>query len=309
MRWCCGVPICQNDYFCAIMAKQTSKPTASVNNSNSSNGQTSTLKTYLNNLCKITPKRIFRAGLALIAMLLTYIAVSSPSSGVTMGLLVAFMDGMNMSGKAAGNVYQRNGIRRQFVIPALVQNSFTQAVRATFTAFSQAFRSLTQDQQDGWNNSTAFTTTNRLGRVSILKGKPLYQRLNQNLAAIGHVGIDDCPLPVAVPAITAITPVMDFSSDTMTLTFAPTPTDADVTHILFATAPQGTGINKPRKSSFRQIGIIAGATATGYNFKADYQAKFGVAPVGSKVFVKTIAVSSITGQAGGVAIGGGTVAA
>jgi hypothetical protein len=204
-----------------------------------------------------------------------------------------------LSGRASGNVYQRNGRLRGFKVPALVQNGYTAAARTRFGQNSSDWNSLSDDERYTWNNMSGYSTTDRFGRTIPLVGKQLFVSLNNNLAAVGISTMSEAPMPALVDQILTLA-VSDFDlSDTeLALGFTPTPTAATVKHILFATAPQSAGTSKPNKSKYRQIAVIPGATATGVDYGAEYVSKFGYPPLGAKIFVKLIPIDTLTGNAG-----------
>lgn len=213
-------------------------------------------------------------------------------------MLYQIADNGLKSGRASGNVYMRNGRIRKMVVPALVQNGYTTPVRSLFSTLSSSWNDLTEAQRAGWNQSTSFFKSNRFAVQFPLKGKSLYVALNANLVNTGGTPVDDCPLPIQVNGITDLSFVADESTPQITLTFTPTPTDGDVVHLVYATAPLSAGVSKPSNSAFRLIGTVPATTATGVTLNAEYVAKFGAYTDGSKIFIKLIPVSISTGQAG-----------
>lgn len=213
-------------------------------------------------------------------------------------MLYMIADNAKKSGRADGNVYMRNGVIRGMRVPSLVQNNFTQLQRGSLSQLSSSWNALTQDQMNSWNNASGFFASDRFGRSIEIKGKALYVRLNQNLFNSNSTLITVAPVPTSVNGITNLSFVADDSGNTFILTFTPTPTDADVKHLIFATAQLSAGTFRPSKSAFRLIGLIPIATATGVDIQADYVAKFGLPVTGNKIFIKLIPVNRVTGQAG-----------
>lgn len=229
------------------------------------------------------------------------------ASGVSTAMLYMIAENGKKSGRADGNVYLRNGVIRGMAIPRLVQNGFTSAARSAFGQLSAAFRSLSQANQNLWINTKGFFKSDRFGRPVEITGKALYNMLNGNLIDIGVAPISVPPLPAAVKGITSLTVTADVSSATMDLDFDPSPTDADTVHKIFATAPQGSGINRPGQSLYRFIGTLDSTKATPQDIQAKYVAKYGVPAAGFKVFVKLVPVNSTTGQAGAAILASTTV--
>lgn len=216
--------------------------------------------------------------------------------GASTAILYIFAFDGKVSGRMDGNVLMRNGRGRGFVVPSLVQNGYTAGVRSLLAQLSQGFRGLTQAQIAAWN-SFEMTVSNRFGQSKIIKGKACYVRLNANLINVGGTPISDPPVLEDVAGITSLS-FTATAPNTMPLTFSPTPTDANVAHLVFATANLSPGISRPSKSAFRLIDVIAGGTATGVAEGANFVTKFGSLVAGDKVFVKLVPVNFTTGQAG-----------
>lgn len=220
--------------------------------------------------------------------------------GAIIALLTLMPDGEAKSGRSGSVVYQRNGVRRNFVVPALVQNDFTQPVRSSFSINTSGFRDLTQGQIGAWNAAAPhFNYIDRFGRVKPFpSGIALFNSLNRNLFSAGQSPITDPPTPEGVPAIDRMSIVADESAQTLTITYTPTPTDGSVTHLVFATKGLSPGVSRARKSDFRLIDTIASGAASPFAGGADYTAKFGPIVQGQKIFVKLRPINNTTGQAG-----------
>lgn len=226
-------------------------------------------------------------------------------TGTSLALLVLLPDGMAMSGRSGSIVHMRNGVRRNFVVPALVQNSYTTPIRAAFSAFSAGFRALTQAQIDAWNSASGFTFSDVFGRQKVISGKALYVRLNQNLFNAGEGAIADPPLAGSVDGIVTLSiGTADISSTDLLLTFTATPTAADVIHLVEATGNLSAGVSRPRRSDFRVIGLLPVGTATGADMYPNWLAKFGAPVAGAKVFIRLTPINKGTGQAGGSIVAG-----
>lgn len=258
-------------------------------------------------LGKASVKRFARPlPLIMTAILLAAYYLDHASTAST-AILYMIAENGKKSGRADGNVYLRNGVIRAMAIPRLVQNGFTSAARSAFGQLSAAFRSLSQANQNLWINTKGFFKSDRFGRPVEITGKALYNMLNGNLIDIGVAPISVPPLPAAVKGITSLTVSADVSSVAMDLDYDPTPTDAGVIHKIFATAPQGSGINRPGKSIYRFIGLLPAGTATSFDIWSMYVAKYGAPAAGFKVFVKLVPVNSTTGQAGAAILASTTV--
>lgn len=219
------------------------------------------------------------------------------AAGLTIGMLYSFPDNRGMSGRAGAWVYFRNGRIRRFAMPALVQNGYTMPVRALLANNSSAWNGLTDAQRLTWNDAEGFTRTDRWGVPHQIKGKNLFVMINTNLINIGVVPLTDAPLATAVNGITGGT-LTATAAGTFSLAYTPTPTDATIEHLVYATHTFNQGVYRPSKSAFRLIGLIPSGTASPYVGAADYLAKFGLPILSGRVFIKVVPVNNVTGQAG-----------
>jgi uncharacterized membrane protein len=91
-------------------------------------------------------------------------------------------------GKLSGNVFSRNrggSYVRQFVTPLNPGSTRQSAVRAAFTAASQAWRNLTPAERASWSTWAAnHPVTDVFGDSLILAGNAAYMKINATLAAI-----------------------------------------------------------------------------------------------------------------------------
>jgi len=257
--------------------------------------------------------RLIQLGKLIVIMLvMAVIAACLECAGADgrLALLTIFPDGMQLSGRAGSVVHQRNGVRRNYVTPALVQNAATQEVRASFSINASGFRDLTQAQIDAWNAAAPnFTYQDRFGRTKPFpSGISLFNSLNRNLFTVGAASITSPPVPAGVPAISALVVTADSAPQLLSIAYTPTPTDADVAHAVFATAQLSPGVSRPRKSDFRIIGIIGSGAASPFLGTVLYDLVFGAQVAGAKVFVKVESINEITGQAGAEVVNSAIVA-
>jgi len=113
-----------------------------------------------------------------------FILTIGGSGAVTLAVLMGLPDGMMLSGRSNGTVFQRNGIRRNFAMSSNPQTAFQTTIRNYFGGLSSIWRSLTPAQQTGWRNLT-MAVTNRIGQSKTISGKEVFVRLNTWLALIG----------------------------------------------------------------------------------------------------------------------------
>ncbi len=109
-----------------------------------------------------------------------------------------------LSGKAGNTVASRNrsgSYMRTRVIPKLVRNIKTTAVRDIFTSQSQAFRDLTPAQVIGWDALGAqLIRKNSLGESFRMSGLQAYKSLNGRNAAMGNPILSDPPEFASAPS-------------------------------------------------------------------------------------------------------------
>lgn len=216
---------------------------------------------------------------------------------VSEAMLYLLANNGKLSGRADGNVYMRNGRVRGFVVPSLVQNTYTQTQRVQLGLISAGWRALTNAEQLGWNNLSSLFRSDRFGNPVEVKGKAAYVLLNMNLFNIGASPITAAPVLVDVPVITDATLTATVAGGIISIAYTPTPTSAAVDHLIYATAPQGAGIFKPSQSKYRLIGVLANTSASPQVFTAEYAAKFGAFAAGQKIFIKIVGINNSTGQA------------
>ena len=212
-------------------------------------------------------------------------------------MLYQFANNGKLSGRASGNVYARNGRVRGMTVPKLVQNSNTQRVRSMFGTNSSSFRNLPADQIRAWNGASGFATVDRFGNEVNLTGKTLFVSLNQNLKLVGAAPITSPPTPVGVIGLTELVPQPDATAGDFIVDFLATPVPAGSAMLISATAPVSPTITRPGRSAFRDVAVKPAATATGFDLWNDYIARFGTPKVGTRIFLRAIIVSTVTGQA------------
>lgn len=229
-------------------------------------------------------------------------------AGIKYALLYACPDGSVKSGRAGSVVYMRNGRRRNFVVPSLVRNAYTQLQRSSFQAQSAAFRSLSYLQQATWNSANDIYKSNRFGVPVLIKGKSLFVMCNRNLDLVGATNIDvfpaNHPAPESVESITASydpglahTFAMDAS-----LQGGVTTLPADTSFALYATGMLSQGVSRPKQSSFRLIQVLApAASLSSVNILTAYEAKFGPIATNARIYLQARTIFGTSGVASALA--------
>jgi hypothetical protein len=202
------------------------------------------------------------------------------------------------SGKIGGHVASRNragAYIRTKVTPVNPSTSAQLTVRQRLTNFSQAWRGLTEAQRAAWNAAVgAYARTDVFGDLKNPTGFNLYQRLNNNLNAVGQAALTLPPIVDEVLTVnfTALAGAAGASTLALTLSGA---VPAGTSMKVFATPGVSPGISFV-KSEYRLIAVEAPAAASPVAEGADWETKFGDLVAGQKVFVKVVFVNNTTGQ-------------
>jgi hypothetical protein len=204
-------------------------------------------------------------------------------------------------GKIGGHVASKNrggAYLRTKVTPVNGQTSFQNGVRNLFTALSQEWRALTEEQRLAWNAAVAdYQRTNIFGDTHSPTGFNLFQRLNNNLTNVGGTVIPTPLLPAAVSPVSASSLTAVSGTQSMSLVLNAELDDNTAVKV-FATAPVSAGKSFV-KSQYRQISVLAPEATTPVNLLSAYQDKFGSTGIaGQKIFVKVVAINFTTGQEG-----------
>lgn len=203
--------------------------------------------------------------------------------------------------KIGGHVASKNrsgAYLRTKVTPVNRQTSFQSSVRSRLTNLSKSWGALTEVQRASWNSAVdGFKKTDIFGDIQNPSGFNLYQRLNNNILALGGTVITAPPAPAALDQINSM--VVTYAVGTPALSLALGVVSGSVHgYKLFATPPISAGKSFV-KSEFRLIKVGTAAPASTLNILSDYTAKFGsVGAIGSKIFVKIVPCGSTTGQEG-----------
>ena len=208
-------------------------------------------------------------------------------------------------GKSNGHVFSKNrggAVIRTKVTPSNAQSVAQSNVRNRFTGLAQGWRGLTQAQRNAWNSAVAsFSRTDIFGDLRNPSGANLYQRLNNNLLAIGETALTVPPLPSEVQAVVASAVSAAVGTPAMSQTFAPA-IDADTKCQVFGTAPVSAGKSFV-KSEFRLLGTLSTSDTSPKNILSLYTAKFGnTGAIGQKIFIKLLPVNLNTGQTGSASV-------
>lgn len=211
---------------------------------------------------------------------------------------------VEMRGKVGGAVYSKNkggAYRKRRTVPSNPQTAAQIAVRGKVSTLSQAWKTLTSEQQAAWQAATPqFQYVNNLGQLQSYTAQALFMALNSSIRAANPSAslLTSPPAPASITNVvpSAVTALVDSGLlDEFAITFAPT-VPAGHAVIVQATRGMSSGVTRPSKSDFRQIGVIAAAATSPYNGQAAYLATFGSPSIGQKVFARFVTVLLATGQ-------------
>ena len=210
-------------------------------------------------------------------------------------------------GKLGGQVASKNragAYVRTKVTPVNPQTLHQQSNRGLFGTVSAAWRSLTQDQINGWNTATElWQTTDIFGDLKKPSGFALFQRLNMGVLANVSAAtlIKDAPAPDALPLITNVesnltldavnTWVVDWEVD------APGAQPGDFSLQIRCTPPMPIGRNY--HANQLRVVVQGDPLAETYSILDAYIDRFGRLPMpGENVYMEVRTVSRETGRIG-----------
>lgn len=205
----------------------------------------------------------------------------------------------DMRNKLNGSVLSKNRFGsyiRNKVTPVNPQSIAQTLVRARFAQFSQQWRTLTEVQRDAWNSAVdQWQTTDIFGDLKSPTGLQLFVRINANIANAGGAVVLLPPAPAEMEAVALAEVTAEVAGSEVIVNFAPTPVPAGFALVVEATEQVSPGINFV-KNKYRQIDVLAAATASGANLFAEYTAKFGGLVAGQKLFIRLKLINLTTGQ-------------
>lgn len=217
--------------------------------------------------------------------------------------LTAIVD--NISGKLNGSVFARNKgghYVRSKSNPTNPRTGIQSSARAAFASIAAAWRGLTGAQRSAWNGATNdFPYQNKLGDTKTLSGFSLHQKLNRNLQLVGAAALTVPNSPVNTAAPTDMT-LVNGGVGELTLQGDLNADTAAGALLVYATPAISPGINN-FTNRLRLIGQLAhGGFTTGTDIATMYTNKYGALPIGAKIGVQVVNISTATGQASAPAV-------
>lgn len=176
-------------------------------------------------------------------------------------------------------------VQRQYVKPKDPKTTAQMTVRSNLARVSARWRVITEKQRQAWTaGGRDAETQRRLGRSSYLTGSQFFNKINCARAAIGLEQFDDPPElpefdqnPVGDLAITN-------NRGTIAIELDVPSTPAEYT-LVFGAAPCSAGRSSTRHFVF--LGFLPGPIRGLSDITDLYVARYGVPPVGTKLFIRT----------------------
>jgi hypothetical protein len=215
---------------------------------------------------------------------------------------ILFDQARNKIGGIVASANKDGNYFREKVTPHNPKSESQTAIRATFTANSQAWKRLTDTQRQGWIAlAKQVTHTDTLGNKYQPSGQQLYVGCNGNLASLGMDPIDDAPgVPDALPDVNSLLLTATISATTpftQVLTLTWSGGSSDTNRLIKATALFSPGRSFTGRSQYRIIESAPVSLGQTDDLLAEYQAKFGALGLGAKLAV-SLTVISANGFAG-----------
>jgi hypothetical protein len=178
----------------------------------------------------------------------------------------------------------RNGlIRRILAVPRNPRTSAQQVVRQNLATQAAAYDALTDEQQQAWIATAAqMQSKPTLGQSGPLTGLQLFTKLNCALLAIGGDAVTTPPAKPLLEPLPIDALDITNTSGTIAIRLHTTGSPPDGT-MLRACAPEKSGCR--RGVSYRLLGTLGSPVSSYITITTAYTGRFGVPPVGSRVFV------------------------
>lgn len=132
--------------------------------------------------------------------------------------------------------------------------------------------------------------TDGLGQVYSLTGLQAYVSCNCTRDLFGQAGITDAPTVAVIPNIVVASSAAQVTDGALSLLFDLSGSDDGIAVIANMSAPRSAG--RSFESDQRFLEATAPGDLTNVDYSASYTAKYGVPPVGSRLFYRLVPVSA-----------------
>ena len=191
------------------------------------------------------------------------------------------------SGKRGLNVSQAGQfgqISRALAIPSNPRTPSQMGVRTILSRVAARWRALEETQRAAWMAAAKEAKSNpRLGQSGALSGFLLFTKINCTLTQFGQEQLDAPPAQPQFPDLAPASLVITNTAGAIALKLT-CPTDPGDNTILRGSAPVSQG--RETCSDFRVLGTCPAPVLGSADITALYTARYGVPPVGKKVYVQ-----------------------
>ena len=204
-------------------------------------------------------------------------------------------------GKLGGSCWTRNhyGLyQKNWKIPANPISPYSTAVRSNYRTLLHQWATLTQSDQQSWNDLAAqITKTNRVGQTYHPTGFNTFLSCNQNRFLVTEAALTKAP---EIPTFEVpLSFTIDLTSVINNIFFLPNPSQwyHDTDLLIYFTKPFSPGINY-MKMNLCHIGAVQEGMSGFYYLFSQYATRFNTAFVpNKKYFAKMIPIHVPTGFA------------
>ena len=175
--------------------------------------------------------------------------------------------------------------RRRYVVPKDPRSPAQVGVRSRFGRVSARWRVLSDKQRAAWIAAAGeVSSRSRLGKSGPLSGCQLFVKINSNLAFIGQAQVDDPPNypQFGASPVGNLTITNARGAIALKLSVPTTPTG---NILVWGTVPGSAGAAFPGRFAF--LGMLPNPVAGVSDITKLYVDKYGVPPVGKRVFIHT----------------------
>ena len=175
-------------------------------------------------------------------------------------------------------------VSRTLAIPSNPRTASQMSVRAILGRVAASWRALQEVQRAAWMAAAKEAkSSSRLGQSGALSGFLLFTKINCTLAQFGQEQVDAPPARPQFPDLAPAGLVITNTGGAIALKLT-CPADPGENTIVRGAAPLSQGRETCR--DFRVLGTCPAATQGSANITGIYTAKYGVPPVGKKVYIQ-----------------------
>ena len=175
-------------------------------------------------------------------------------------------------------------VSRIAAIPANPRTAAQMSVRAILSRVAASWRGLQEAQRAAWMAAAKEAkSSSRLGQSGALSGFQLFTKINCTLAQFGQETVTAPPARPEFPELAPASLIITNTTGVIALKLA-CPTDPGTNTIVRGSAPLSQGRENCR--DFRILGTCPAVAQGSANITGLYTARYGVPPVGKKVFVQ-----------------------